>query len=169
MNKQIKIGVYPGTFDPITNGHVDVIKSALKVVDKLIIAVAADTTKNPIFSAEERTDLVQHEINNLGDNLKERVTALAFSGLLVDFCHNVNAEIIIRGLRVISDFEYEYQMSCVNTKLAQELQTIFIPASDKTQFISSRFVKEVARLNGNLDPFVSDYVGNHLKQYYGAK
>lgn len=154
------IGVYPGTFDPITTGHMDIIKRALKIVDKLVIAVAVDTSKTPIFSLEERVDMVRKDVSEL-DNA-ENVEVLGFEGLLVDFAKSNNAALIIRGLRAVSDFEYEFQMSGMNTKLNPEIQTVFLPASESTHFIASRFVKEVVRLGGDVNDFVSKNVKSCL-------
>jgi pantetheine-phosphate adenylyltransferase len=155
-----KVGIYPGTFDPITFGHLDIVEKSLKVVDKLIVAVAVDTGKEPIFDIEKRCELVKKELP--GSN----VEAKAFSGLLTNFCKKEGSNLVIRGLRVVSDFEYEFQMSCMNSRLFPELQTIFIPASDSKQFISSRFVKEIARLGGDLSAFVPSSVARELKLFY---
>lgn len=161
-----RVGVYPGTFDPITKGHSDVIRRALAVVDLLIIGIAEDNTKSPIFTPEERRDLVSEEVKEFNVGGQTRVVAHAFSGLLVDFVKSQNASLIIRGLRAVSDFEYEFQMSCMNSKLVPSIETVFIPASDRTQFISSRFVKEVARLGGDISQFVSPSVETKLKAFY---
>lgn len=159
-----RIGIYPGTFDPITNGHMDVIKDALKICDRLIIGVAEDTVKTPIFSIEERVEMVQGEVTS--PNVSDRVVALSFSGLLVDFAKSQNASILVRGLRAVSDFEYEFQLSAMNNRLSPDIQTIFIPASGTNQFLASKLVKEVARLDGDVSSFVSASVANKLKKYY---
>jgi pantetheine-phosphate adenylyltransferase len=159
-----KVGVYAGTFDPITYGHLDIIKRALQVVDKLVIGVALDTGKNPIFTVEQRTDLVTHEIIDLQQ--QNRITAHGFSGLLVNFARAHNASVLIRGLRAVADFEYEFQMACMNSKLAPELETIFLPASESTHFVSSRFVKQICRLGGDITQFVPTNVANKLHDYY---
>ncbi|AHX04675.1 pantetheine-phosphate adenylyltransferase [Ehrlichia japonica] len=158
----MKVGVYPGTFDPITFGHIDIIKRAYNLVDKLIIGVARNCTKKTIFSAEIRAELIQHEIKLLGMT----VDTVIFDGLLVYFAERNNASIIIRGLRAISDFDYEFQMSWVNYKLTSQIETIFLPASEDTQFISSSFVKEIARLNGDISAFVPINVQKCLKDFY---
>ena len=160
-----KIGIYPGTFDPITIGHMDIIKRALQVDDVLIIAIAADTKKTPIFSQQHRTDMVAHEVLPLNTD-KKVIQARAFTGLLVDFAKECNSTLLIRGLRAVSDFEYEFQMSCMNSRLAPSVETVFLPASDKTQFISSRFVKEIARLGGDISGFVSSHVADKLLQHF---
>ncbi len=160
-----RIGIYPGTFDPITNGHMDIIRRALAVVDVLIIAVAEDTAKTPIFSLQARTDLVKKEVASLG----KRVKVVSFKGLLVDFAKTQKATIIIRGLRAVSDFEYEFQMAGMNAKLQPAVQTVFLAASESTHFISSRFAKEIARLGGDVSGLVSKNVSAKLKSYYAKK
>lgn len=162
---QPKIGVYPGTFDPITKGHADIIRRALKIVDVLIIGVADDTNKAPIFTLEERAAMVETEVAHYNEG-HTRVRALPFEGLLVDFVKQCDASLIIRGLRAVSDFEYEYQMSCMNAKLHPAIETVFLPASDQTQFISSRFVKAIARLGGDISHFVSQEVEEKLLEHY---
>jgi pantetheine-phosphate adenylyltransferase len=159
-----KIGIYPGTFDPITNGHLDIIERAMKVVDVLIIAIAADTNKTPMFTQAQRTAMVQDEVSKF-NTTEKHIEAKPFSGLLVEFAKEQNSSLIIRGLRAVSDFEYEFQMSCMNSKLAPAIETVFLPASDKTQFISSRFVKEIARLGGDISGFVPVSVAAILIDY----
>lgn len=164
-----KTGIYPGTFDPITVGHADIIERGLKLVDRLIIAVAEDIPKTPIFTSPERVALVQKEIARLPKKDASRIQVLAFQGLLVDFAKKHEACTIIRGLRAISDFEYEFQMACMNTRLNHDIQTVFLPASENTHFISSRFVKEIARLGGDISEFVSPDAAKKLSAYYKAK
>ncbi len=152
----MKIAIYPGTFDPITFGHIDIIKRASQLFDHLIIASAKDSNKNPLFSLDERVELVKYEIKNL--HLEHKVSVEKFEGLLVEFAKQKNAKIIIRGLRAVSDFEYEFQMFGMNSKLEPDIQTIFLPASENHHFIASKLVKEVARLRGDVSKFVSQNV-----------
>ncbi len=162
-----RIGIYPGTFDPITIGHMSIIRRSLKLVDELIIGVAVDIPKTPIFSVEKRVDVVRKEITPfIKDGAKIRVES--FSGLLVEFAMSNRASIIIRGLRAISDFEYELQMACMNNRLNADIETVFLPAHESTHYISSRFVKEIARLGGDIKQFVSKEVAELLKAYYNA-
>jgi len=160
-----RIGVYPGTFDPITVGHFDVIKRAVHVVDKLVIAVALDTGKEPVFDLPMRTKLVREDVKLLGKDAK-RVEVRSFSGLLMDFAEDEGARIVIRGLRAVSDFEYEFQMACMNSRLNPNIETVFLTASEDTHFISSRFVKQIARLGGDISSFVSPGVAKHLKAHF---
>ena len=163
-----RTGIYPGTFDPITMGHVDIIKRATKIVDRLVIAVAMDTAKTPIFSLDERVSLVRQDVDALlPKEDAEKVEVVGFEGLLVNFASEHNAEIIIRGLRAVSDFEYEFQMAGMNSKLNQDVQTVFLPASEQTHFVASRLVKEIVRLGGDIDSMVSKNVEKKLKEFFG--
>jgi pantetheine-phosphate adenylyltransferase len=157
-----RIGIYPGTFDPLTNGHVDIISRATKVVDTLIVCVAEHTGKDTLFTLDERLDMVQEEVINLGDTLKATVEVRPFNTLLMDFAENVEASVIIRGLRAVSDFEYEFQMAGMNSRLNDVIETVFLMASDRHQFIASRFVKEIGRLGGDIGHFVSPRVKQEL-------
>jgi pantetheine-phosphate adenylyltransferase len=161
-----RIGIYPGTFDPITHGHRDIIRRALRVVDRLVIGVAQDTHKNPILNVKRRSELVKLEIGTMAKGDAGRISVKPFSGLLVDFAHDEKATLLIRGLRAVSDFEYEFQMAAINARLGPELETIFLTASESTHFISSRFVKEIARLGGDISHFVSPKVAQKLKEYF---
>lgn len=162
----MRVGVYPGTFDPITVGHTDIIQRALRVVDKLIIAVALDSGKSPIFQLEERAALVRADVDLLMGEDAKRVEVKTFSGLLVNFCQENGATLIIRGIRAVSDFEYEFQMACMNDRLNPNIETVFLTASEDTHFISSRFVKQIARLGGDISSFVSQNVSRHLKAHF---
>ncbi len=169
MASSKRTGVYPGTFDPITVGHMDIISRALKVVDRLIIAVALDSGKQPIFDMDKRVDMVRHDVDRaLGDE-RARVEVRGFSGLLVNFAQEHSATLLVRGLRAVSDYEYEFQMACMNNILAPELETVFLTASERTHFISSRFVKQIARLGGDISQMVSPLVAEHLRLYYGTE
>lgn len=158
-----RLGIYPGTFDPITEGHRDIIRRALHVVDELIIGVAEDTGKAPIFTIEERTELVKADIQSID---AERISVYPFSGLLVDFARTHGATLLIRGLRAVSDYEYEFQMACMNNRLAPEMETVFLTASESTHFISSRFVKQIARLGGDISTLVTPLVAGRLEHYF---
>ena len=162
----MRTGIYPGTFDPITVGHLDIIRRALHVVDKLVIGVALDTGKSPLFSLEERTAMVEHDMKTLLGEDAGRVQVRMFSGLLVNFAEEHGANILIRGLRAVSDFEYEFQMACMNSRLNPAMETVFLTASEDTHFISSRFIKQIARLGGDISEFVSENVATHLKAHF---
>jgi pantetheine-phosphate adenylyltransferase len=160
-----RAGLYPGTFDPIHNGHLDVIRRATKVVDRLVLAVAVNIGKDPLFAVEERVRMVEDEAQALMDGNRVNGCKLevhAFESLLVEFAIQVDALVVIRGLRAISDFEYEFQMAATNARLCPRIETIFLPASETNQFISSRFVKEIARLGGDISSFVSKGVSARL-------
>ena len=164
-----RIGVYPGTFDPITNGHMDVILRAGRIVDRLVIGVAKNAGKGPLFSTEERVAIVQEEIKHLAEpDLAQRIQVKPFDMLLMNFAVSVGATMIIRGLRAVSDFEYEFQMAGMNARLNPNVETVFLMASDRYQFISSRFVKEIGQLGGDVSHFVSPRVVEHLKQRFGT-
>ena len=154
----MRIGLYPGTFDPITNGHADIIGRAVKLVDKLVVGVAVNIGKGPMFTVDERAELVREQVAHLGD----RVEVLPFSSLLMHFAQELGASVIIRGLRAVSDFEYEFQMTAMNQQLNRELETVFLMADPRHQAIASRLVKEIAQLGGNISPFVAPSVEKRL-------
>jgi pantetheine-phosphate adenylyltransferase len=156
-----RIGVYPGTFDPITNGHTDIIVRALSIVDHLVIAVARNAGKGPLFSTDERVQTVKDEINDL-IAAGYQVEVRPFDTLLMDFAQSVGASVLIRGLRAVSDFEYEFQMAGMNHRLNPKIETVFLMASEGVQFISSRFVKEIGSLGGDISSFVSPGVADRL-------
>ena len=158
------VGVYPGTFDPITNGHLDIIQRATKVVDELIVGVATNAGKNPMFGVDQRVELVRASIADLNQENGDRVTVRAFDSLLMFFAHDVGARCIVRGLRAVSDFEYEFQMAGMNARLDPAIETVFLMASESHQFISSRFVKEIASLGGDISTFVSPTVAQHVRE-----
>ena len=161
----MRTAIYPGTFDPITVGHFDIIKRALHVADRLVVAVALDTGKEPVFDLAMRRELVEYDLEKLGQDA-HRVDVRMFSGLLVNFAEEVGANIIIRGVRAVSDFEYEFQMSCMNSRLKPDIETIFLTASEDKHFIASRLVKQVARLGGDISSFVSPNVARHLRAHF---
>ena len=158
----LRTGIYPGTFDPVTYGHVDLIQRSAKLVDHLVVAVANNLSKKPLFTADERCVFLRDALEGLqgialgGTPLK--ISVVAFDGLLVDFAHKVEANLVIRGIRALSDFDYEFQMAGMNRKLSPHIETIFLMASETHHFVSSRFVKEVARFGGNVADFVTPTV-----------
>jgi pantetheine-phosphate adenylyltransferase len=159
-----RIGLYPGTFDPITNGHLDIIVRAAKLVDRLVIGVAVNAGKGPLFEIEERVRLVEEEIRAQPNGLANRVEVRKFDNLTVQFAAQVGASAIIRGLRAVSDFDYEFQMSSMNAKLAPDVETLCLMASDKYQFIAARLVKEIATMGGDVSGFVSPRIAKRLAQ-----
>ncbi len=153
----MRIGLYPGTFDPLTLGHIDIITRASSLVDRLVIGVAINNDKNPLFTLDERVDLVKKEVDRL--NLPSvEIRVHPFKNLLIDCAKDVGASILIRGLRAVSDFEYEYQMVGMNRVLSDDIETVFLMADANYQSIASRLVKEVAKLGGNIENFVSENI-----------
>jgi pantetheine-phosphate adenylyltransferase len=162
-----RVGVYPGTFDPITNGHLDIIRRASRLVDRLIVAVSINAGKGPLFSLDERVALLREELTDSENGLNgTNVEVVPFDNLLVHFAGSVGASFIIRGLRAVSDFEYEFQMAGMNARLDPGLETLFLMASERHQFISSRFVKEIGRLGGDIGQFVSPRVAARLQRKF---
>ncbi len=158
------IGIYPGTFDPITNGHADIIARASGITDTLVLAISASIGKNPMFSIDERCAMAKIYLDKY--DIASNVEVMQFDGLLVKFASEVGANFIVRGLRAVSDFEYEFQMACMNARLDETIETIFLPASEKNQFISSRLVKEIASMNGDISAFVIPEIKDKLIKYY---
>uniref|UniRef100_A0A832GM07 Phosphopantetheine adenylyltransferase n=1 Tax=Caldimicrobium thiodismutans TaxID=1653476 RepID=A0A832GM07_9BACT len=161
-----KIAVYPGTFDPITNGHLDLIKRALQFFDKIILAIGENPAKKPLFSIEERIYLAQKALEE--NNLEKSVEVAHFSGLLVDFAKEKGACVIIRGLRAVSDFEYEMQLALMNRKLSNSIDTIFLMPSLRYIFLSSSIIKEAAKFGGQVDDLVPKIVAEKLKEKFAS-
>ena len=157
-----RTGIYPGTFDPVTNGHMDIITRATQVVDTLIVGVAINAGKGPLFSLDERVEMVAEEINLMPNSGDCKVEVRSFEGLLTNFAAACGANLILRGLRAVTDFEYEFQMTGMNTKLNSNIETVFLMASEGEQFISSRLVKEIGSLGGNISHFVSPRVNKRM-------
>ena len=161
-----KVAIYPGTFDPITYGHIDVIKKALKLFDKIVVGVSDVSNKNYLFNSEERINIVNKALfKDLRLN-KKKISVVSFSSLTTDLCKKYKSNIILRGLRAVSDFEYEFQLAGMNRKLNNNIETIFLMSDVENQIISSKFVKEIANLGGNIDRFVTKYVVKMLKNKF---
>ena len=156
-----RIGLYPGSFDPITNGHMDIIRRSLKIVDKLIVGIAVNDSKSEYFSTEERQQIIEEDIKNIG--LSDKIRIHSFEGLLMNYAKNIGASVIIRGLRAVSDFEYEFQMTGMNARLEPSIETVFLMSSENQHFISSKLVKEVFKFNGDISSFVSANVLKNMK------
>ena len=157
-----RIGLYPGTFDPVTLGHLDIIKRAIKLVDHLVIGVATNPSKSPMFSLDERMEMVRHETAPLAGDGRATIEVKTFGSLLMQFAEEVGAAMIVRGLRAVSDFEYEFQMVAMNQRLNPEIETVFLMADPRHQAIASRLVKEIVALGGDVTPFVSPAVKRRL-------
>ena len=155
-----RVGLYPGTFDPVTNGHLDIIGRAVKLVDKLVIGVAINRDKGPMFSLEERMAIIQEETAHLSRHAE--IVVEPFENLLMQFAERVGASMIVRGLRAVADFEYEFQMTAMNQQLNREIETVFLMADPRHQAIASRLVKEIAKLNGDITPFVPKGVAKRM-------
>lgn len=163
------IGVYPGTFDPVTLGHLDIIERALKVVDHLVVAVADNPGKGPLFTTKQRVKLLETDLANNPKIKGKSWEVRPFSKLLMKFVEDVDARVIVRGLRAVSDFEYEFQMAGMNAYLNRDIETMFLMSQDKFQFVSSRFVKEIGRLGGDISAFVTPNVQKALKNKFQTK
>tara|TARA_B100001063_G_scaffold242577_1_gene271479 strand:+ start:210 stop:704 length:495 start_codon:yes stop_codon:yes gene_type:complete len=161
-----KVAIYPGTFDPITFGHIDVIKKALKLFDHVVVAVSDGNNKNYLFDSEERIRIIKKAIFSDLDFNKKKITIIAFTTLTTDLCKKYKSNIILRGLRAVSDFEYEFQLAGMNRKLNSNIETIFLMSDVENQIISSKFVKEIVRLNGNIKKFTTKSTIKSLKQKY---
>jgi len=161
----MRVGLYPGTFDPITNGHIDIIGRAVKLVDRLVIGVAVNKDKNPLFGLDERVSMVEEETRAAANGAE--VVVRPFDSLLMRFAEEVGASVIVRGLRAVADFEYEFQMTAMNQQLNREIETVFLMADPRHQAIASRLVKEIARLGGDITAFVPPKIATRLRAKYG--
>jgi pantetheine-phosphate adenylyltransferase len=159
----MRTAIYPGSFDPLTNGHLDVVQRAAKLFDRVVVAVAKNEDKRPLFSPNERLALVKQSVRHLPG-----VQADAFAGLLIDYVVSQKAQAIVRGLRAVSDFEFEFQLALMNRKLNENIETIFMTPKDTYTFLSSRIVKEIARLGGNVEAFVPEHVRAALAKKFPA-
>ncbi|MCB2100662.1 MAG: pantetheine-phosphate adenylyltransferase [Rhodobacterales bacterium] len=161
------VGVYPGTFDPITKGHLDIIRRATRMTDRLVIGVAVNAGKGPLFSVDERVAMVRAQVDEHLASVADSIAVEPFSHLLMDFVCDMGATLIVRGLRAVSDFEYEFQMAGMNAYLNAHVETVFLMASDRYQLIASRLVKEIAKHGGDVSAFVPPAVAEALKTRYG--
>ena len=159
---RMRIGLYPGTFDPITLGHIDIISRASLLVDRLVIGVAINRDKSPLFSLDDRVSMLEEECNYLSEQTGTEIVVHPFENLLIDCAHDVGAQVIVRGLRAVADFEYEFQMVGMNRSLDNSIETVFLMAEAKHQAIASKLVKEIARLDGDISNFVTPHVAKRL-------
>jgi len=158
----MRIGLYPGTFDPITLGHIDIIRRASLLVDRLVIGVAINSDKSPLFDLEDRVSMLEEECNYLSKQAGTEIVVHPFENLLINCANDVGAQVIVRGLRAVADFEYEFQMVGMNRSLDNSIETVFLMAEAKHQAIASKLVKEIARLNGDISKFVTPHVAKRL-------
>ncbi len=165
----VKIAVYPGTFDPVTNGHLDLIRRALRLFDRLIVAIGENPAKKPLFTLEERLAMLEEAVSEWSGEERARLEITSFSGLLVDFCREKGARAIVRGLRAVSDFEYEFQLALMNRRLARDIDTVFLMPGFRWIFISSTIIKEAARFGGNLEGLVPPGVIRRLREKFGLE
>jgi len=163
----MRIGLYPGTFDPITLGHIDIIRRASPMVDRLVIGVAINRDKGPLFALEDRVAMIEAECAKLSEQTGTEIVAHPFENLLIDCARDVGAQIIFRGLRAVADFEYEFQMVGMNRKLDDSIETVFLMAEAEHQAIASKLVKEIARLRGDVSKFVTPMVNDALRKRFG--
>lgn len=161
-----RVGLYPGTFDPITLGHIDIIKRATKLVDRLIIGVAINEAKKPLFSLDERVTTVERECAKFDEPGRARIEVRPFDTLLIHFARDCGAHVLVRGLRAVSDFEYEFQMTAMNERLNPNIETVFLMADVQHQAVASRLVKEIASFGGDVTPFVTDDVRKALVEKF---
>jgi pantetheine-phosphate adenylyltransferase len=164
-----RIGLYPGTFDPVTLGHLDIVKRAVKLVDRLVIGIANNPSKSQAFSIGERVEMMRRETAPLAGDGRATVTVETFDTLLIHFARQLGASVIIRGLRAVSDFEYEFQMVGMNQRLDPEIETVFLMADPRHQAIASRLVKEIAAFGGDITPFTPPLVAEALKKRFATK
>ena len=162
----LKTAIYPGTFDPITFGHIDVIKKSLKLFDKIVVGVSEESNKNYLFSTNERIDIVNKALFKDLNLSKKKIRVVSFNSLTTDLCKKYKSNIILRGLRAVSDFEYEFQLAGMNRKLNQKIETIFLMSDIENQIISSRFVKEIVKLKGDIKKFTTKSTIKSLKEKY---
>ena len=165
----MKTAIYPGTFDPITYGHIDVIKKSLNIFDRLIVATTDNINKNYYFSIDERLNIINNSLFKDLKLNKKKIKVVSFNNLTIDLCNKYNANAIIRGLRAVSDFEYEFQLAGMNKKLNSKIETMFLMSDVENQIISSKFVKEIDSLGGNIDRFVTKYAVKMLKNKFKRK
>ena len=161
-----KVAIYPGTFDPITFGHIDVIKKSLKLFERVIVAVSDVENKNYLFDANERIEIVKKALFSDLQLNKKKIFVISFTSLTTDLCKKYKSNIILRGLRAVSDFEYEFQLAGMNRKLNNNIETLFLMSDVENQIISSKFVKEIANLGGNIDRFVTKYAVKMIKEKF---
>jgi len=163
------VGLYPGTFDPVTLGHLDIVERAVKLVDRLVIGIANNPSKSQLFSLQERVEMMRRETAPLSGNGYATITVQTFDSLLIQFARKLGARMIIRGLRAVSDFEYEFQMVAMNQRLEPDIETVFLMADPRHQAIASRLVKEIASFGGDVSPFTTPAVAEALKKRIAAK